>query len=56
MIQQINYGSWKSLIQLLRFIFSEPDLFKGYTVNIRAALWSKNPTYIISGGEDKAMR
>ncbi|XP_073241503.1 serine-threonine kinase receptor-associated protein-like isoform X2 [Porites lutea] len=35
---------------------AEPDLFKGYTVNIRAALWSKNPTYIISGGEDKAMR
>lgn len=45
------------MIQLLSFFFfSEPDLFKGYTVNIRAALWSKNPTYIISGGEDKAMR
>ena len=35
---------------------SEPDLLKGYTVNIRAALWSKDSKFVFSGGEDKAMR
>lgn len=36
--------------------FLEPDLLKGYTVNIRAALWSKDGKFVYSGGEDKAMR
>ena len=34
----------------------EPDLLKGYTVNIRAALWNKDGKFVFSGGEDKAMR
>lgn len=35
---------------------AEPELLKGYTVNIRAALWSKDSKFVFSGGEDKAMR
>ncbi|PFX31549.1 Serine-threonine kinase receptor-associated protein [Stylophora pistillata] len=35
---------------------AEPDLLKGYTEDIRAALWSKDGKYIMSGGEDKAVR
>lgn len=31
-------------------------MLKGYTVNIRAALWSKDSKFVFSGGEDKAMR
>ena len=34
----------------------EPDLLKGYTANIRAAVWSNDGKFVYSGGEDKAMR
>ena len=34
----------------------EPDLLQGYKENIRAALWSEDGKYIMSGGEDKAIR
>ena len=46
------------LVLLIQAIvtFLEPDLLKGYTVNIRAALWSKDGKFVYSGGEDKAMR
>lgn len=35
---------------------AEPDLLQGYKENIRAALWSEDGKYIMSGGEDKAIR
>lgn len=56
--QQLLTASNEKLVRIfnLQDQSAEPDLLKGYTVNIRAALWNKDGKFVFSGGEDKAMR